>query len=271
MANDALLPLLDEQSVRAGLSSVAAGLLVDLQVHKILDSTNAELLRRVGQGPLSGLVCVAEQQSAGRGRRGRQWVSPFASNIYLSIGWGFSSGTAALEGLSLAVGVAVAEALEACDISGLQLKWPNDLLFRGAKLGGILVEMVGDASGSCQVVVGVGLNVQMPATSASTIDQAWTDLATDAGASPDRNPLLSALLNHLLPLLGYYEAEGFSVWKERWEGRNAFAGQEVVVLNGERRTVGTMQGIDDTGALRLSVGGIVQTFHGGEVSLRLAQ
>ena len=121
-----------------------------------MDSTNAEPMRQAEAGGAPGLVCTAEQQTAGRGRRGRQWVSPFASNLYLSLVWEFSQGAAALEGLSLAVGVAVARALAACDVPAVQLKWPNDVLHDGAKLGGILLEMTGDAAGACQVVVGVG-------------------------------------------------------------------------------------------------------------------
>lgn len=149
-----------------------------------IDSTNAEAMRQLEAGAGAGLVCTAEQQSAGRGRRGRTWVSPFARNLYLSVAWRYHQGAAALEGLSLAVGVAVARALAANGLPAVQLKWPNDVIFRGAKLGGVLLEMTGDAAGVCQIVVGVGLNVAMPDSAAVAIDQAWTDIKSISAGTP---------------------------------------------------------------------------------------
>ena len=262
------LDLLARDRVLQHMSPAARSQLFDLEVHSSLDSTNAELLRRLDAGAVSGLACTADIQTAGRGRRGRTWVSPFASNIYLSLAWEFEGGVAALEGLSLAVGVAVVDALESLGVNGVTLKWPNDLLFRGAKLGGILIEMVGDVAGSCQVVVGLGLNVRMPDESARGIDQAWTELHAICAEPPGRNPLLAALLENLLDLMGGFERSGFAPWRERWQQLDSFAGQPVVVSSGEQRTAGTCMGIDDTGALVLKVGEMMQVFHGGEVSLR---
>ena len=205
------IDLLDADQVKAALDARARALLTRLEILDTVDSTNAEVMRQAEQGYVPGLVCTAEQQTAGRGRRGRQWVSPYASNLYLSLLWEFSQGAAALEGLSLAVGVAVARALRACAVPYVQLKWPNDVLYGGAKLGGILLEMTGDAAGSCQVVIGVGLNVAMPAAAAGAIDQAWTDIKTiTANQHPGRNRLLAALLNELLPLVADFEQQGFS-------------------------------------------------------------
>ena len=193
------IELLDAEQVTAALQPLASRLLTSLVLLESVDSTNAEALRRAEAGDSSGLVCSAEQQTAGRGRRGRQWVSPFASNLYLSLLRKFDQGAAALEGLSLAVGVAVARALEAAGMPAVQLKWPNDILFDGAKLGGVLLEMIGDAAGPCKVVIGVGLNVVMPAEAARGIDQDWTDIRSVAGsAHPRRNALLAALLNELV-------------------------------------------------------------------------
>lgn len=127
-----------------------------LELFSSIDSTNSYLLRH---SDLAGRICVAELQTQGRGRRGRAWVSPYAQNVYLSIGWGFDGGVAVIEGLSLAVGVAIAHALQKQGVSGIELKWPNDVLYCGKKLAGILIEMVGDPSGYCQVVIGVGVNV----------------------------------------------------------------------------------------------------------------
>ena len=264
------IELLDVAQVRAAMDPEALALLRELQIETAIDSTNAELLRRLQAGPGSGLVCTAEQQTAGRGRRGRNWVSPFASNIYLSLAWEFAGGAAALEGLSLAVGVAVASALDRCGVADVALKWPNDLLHDGAKLGGILIEMVGDAAGSCQVVVGVGLNVRMPQAAAAEIDQAWTDVTTAAAGSVGRNQLLSALLNELLPLLPRFAEQGFGPWREPWIALDAHADSPVIVTSGDSRLAGTARGIDASGALLLEVADSVRAIHGGEVSLRPA-
>ena len=205
------IDLLDAAQVKAGLDPRAAALMGRLEILDTVDSTNAHVMRLAEQDGLTGLVCTAEQQSAGRGRRGRQWVSPYASNLYLSLLWEFTQGAAALEGLSLAVGVAVARALRACDVPAVQLKWPNDVLYDGAKLGGILLEMSGDAAGSCRVVIGVGLNVAMPKAAAGAIDQAWTDIKTITNNQhPRRSRILAALLNELLPLVADFEQRGFT-------------------------------------------------------------
>ncbi len=234
-----------------------------------MGSTNAEAMQRAEQGGAAGLVCTAEQQTAGRGRRGRQWVSPFASNLYLSLVWEFNQGAAALEGMSLAVGVAVARALATCGIPPVQLKWPNDVLFEGSKLGGILLEMTGDAAGACQVVVGVGLNVSMPQASAAAIDQAWTDIETIAGGEhPGRNALLAAILNELLPLVAGFERQGFAHWRQDWQALDAYCGASVVLNTGGAQVAGVARGVDERGALQLETTTGVQSVYGGEISMR---
>jgi len=269
------IELLQESRVRAELNGQSLPLLKELIVNEVIDSTNAEAMRRIGQGAGAGVVCTAEQQTAGRGRRGRTWVSPYARNLYLSIIGEFSQGAAALEGLSLAVGVGVACALERSGLPPAQLKWPNDILFEGAKLGGILLEMTGDAAGNCQVVVGVGLNVAMPAATASDIDQSWTDVATAAGtagvACPGRNDLLAALLNELLPLINDFEKEGFSPWREPWQAHDAHAGKPVVLTTGTEKLAGIARGVNERGALQLETTLGLQSIFGGEISLRVSE
>ncbi len=266
------IDLLDADRVMDAMQVRPRSLLTRLDILDTVDSTNSEVLRWVEQGASSGLVCSAEQQTAGRGRRGRQWVSPYAGNLYLSLLWEFSQGAAALEGLSLAVGVAVARALRAFGISGVQLKWPNDVLYGGAKLGGILLEMSGDAAGSCRVVVGVGLNVSMPGSAAVAIDQAWTDVKTICGRQlPARNNLLAALLNELLPLMADFEQQGFARWRDEWLELDAFAGTPVVLHSGSGQSAGVARGVDERGALRLETASGVQSIYGGEISLRSAQ
>jgi BirA family biotin operon repressor/biotin-[acetyl-CoA-carboxylase] ligase len=265
------IELLDAAQVLAALRPEAADRLTRLEVHETVTSTNALAMQQAERGDAGGLVCTAEQQTAGRGRRGRQWVSPFASNLYLSLVWEFNQGAAALEGLSLAVGVAVARALAAGAGPSVQLKWPNDVLHDGAKLGGILLEMTGDAAGICQVVVGVGLNVSMSQASASAIDQAWTDIETiTQGEHPGRNVLLAALLNELLPLVASFEARGFSHWHQKWQALDAFDGASVVLNTGGQPVAGIARGVDERGALQLETTTGTQSIYGGEISLRAA-
>jgi BirA family biotin operon repressor/biotin-[acetyl-CoA-carboxylase] ligase len=269
------LELLDEAQIKAGLTAQSEALLTNLVIDEVIDSTNAEALRRVAQGAGAGVVCTAEQQSSGRGRRGRNWISPYARNVYVSLVGEFTQGAAALEGMSLAVGVGVARALERSGISGVQLKWPNDILYEGAKLGGILLEMVGDAAGSCQLVIGVGLNVSMPERAAQAIEQDWTDVRriADAGgvACPDRNELLSALLNELLPLVADFEGEGFAPWRQSWEALDAHAGKSVILSSGDAKMAGVALGVNERGALQLETSLGIQSVFGGEISLREAK
>jgi len=262
------IELLDPEYILRELAGPARESLPELVVLTTVDSTNAEVMRRLENGGAAGLVCLAERQNAGRGRRGRNWVSPFGGNIYLSLGWEFAGGAAALEGLSLAVGVAATEALETLGVGGCTLKWPNDILYRGAKLGGILIEMVGDAAGSCQAVIGIGLNLRMPDSQGRDIDRRWTDIAGICPQPPGRNALAVSLLDRLFGLLREFENRGFAPWRERWSARDACAGRPAVVIAGPQRTAGTCVGVDDSGALLLEVGDAVRTFRGGEISLR---
>jgi BirA family biotin operon repressor/biotin-[acetyl-CoA-carboxylase] ligase len=197
-------------------------------------------------------------------------VSPYGSNLYLSLLWEFSQGAAALEGLSLAVGVAVARSLRACGVPVVQLKWPNDILCDGAKLGGVLLEMSGDAAGSCRVVIGIGLNVAMPDGAASAIDQAWTDLRSQCNQPPGRNQLLAALLDELLPLLADFEQQGFAHWRDEWLSLDAFPNKAVVLNTGTAQLAGVARGVDERGALRLETESGIQSVYGGEISLRAA-
>lgn len=265
------IDLLDETSIRAALTAPVSALLGGLVLRPVVDSTNAEALRQLAAGAPCRRVYSAEQQRAGRGRRGRAWVSPFASSLYLSLTWEFFRGAAALEGLSLAVGVAVVRALSAIGVPELQLKWPNDVLSGGAKLGGILLEMVGDATGRCQVVIGVGLNVAMPASAAATIEQHWTDIATVLkGSPPDRNALMAGIMNELLPLAARFETEGFDAWREEWLPLDLMRDQRVFIEGGgcDRQT-GIARGVDRHGGLLLETAAGVRAIYGGEISLRL--
>lgn len=265
------LELLDREQLWDSVSDQTRARLSELEVLSVIDSTNSQAMRKAAQGQ-GGYVCLAEQQTAGRGRRGRSWISPFGRNLYLSLSWSFEGGASQLEGLSLAVGAAMCQVLECEGLRSVGLKWPNDLLWEQRKLAGVLLEMTGDPAGACQVVVGVGLNLAMPGTAAQGIEQPWVDLATACASEscpvPGRNALAVKILDALVSLLSDYHRGGFSDWREHWLARDAFAGRRVVISSGSRAQEGVARGVDVSGALVLDQDGEQVLCHGGELSMR---
>lgn len=232
----------------------------------VIDSTNRYLLARSEELP-KGSAVLAEAQTSGRGRLGRRWVSPFGANLYLSFLWRFL-GIERTAGLSLAVGVAALEALEGLGISGIGLKWPNDLVSEDRKLGGILIEARGEAHGQATVVVGIGINVAMPQGAARQIDQPWTDLRALTGKIVDRNLLAARMLDRLLLALERFEEEGFSPFRKAYRKRCVVLERPVLVVAGKERFPAFALDIDQMGALLVEVDGEVRRLSGGEVSLR---
>lgn len=263
------LELLDGALIQSILSPSAKPLLSELELLLTVDSTNRHAQRAAVQGARSGYACIAEHQSAGRGRRGRAWVSPFGANLYLSVYRRFHLSLAALAGLSLAVGVAVLKALHRADLSGVGLKWPNDILWEGRKLGGVLVELTGEASGPCDVVVGVGLNVRMPRGAGVEIDQPWVDVHTIAGGcSVSRNRLCGLVLQELLIGLEDFEQFGFERFRADWLRWDLTKDKEVELRLNDKVVYGRALGIDSSGALLVEEGGTVHAYNAGEVTLR---
>lgn len=263
------LELLDERLITETLSERARNLLPGLHLFEATDSTNRFLMEQGAAGAPCGSVCLAEAQHSGRGRRGRTWVSPFASNLYLSVLWRFAGGPQAAQGLSLAVGVMAAQVLESLGIAEVKLKWPNDLLWRGAKLGGILVEMAGEAGGPCYVVVGIGINVHMPPDAGAPIDQTWTDLhSAGCGSAVSRNLLAATMIDTLLCGLDTFSKTGLQSYLQPWRRLDALCEQPVTVHTPGGAIDGEGVGIDETGALRVRHAGGIRTFHAGDVSLR---
>ncbi|WP_254775151.1 bifunctional biotin--[acetyl-CoA-carboxylase] ligase/biotin operon repressor BirA [Pseudoxanthomonas sp. GM95] len=261
------LDLLEAGAIAAGLDAAARAEIAGLDVAWSLDSTNSELLRR--DTPAAGCaVLLAERQTGGRGRRGRSWTSPLAAHIYLSIARRFGGGLARLGGLSLVAGVAVAEGLRDLGVSQIGLKWPNDLVINGRKLGGLLVEGGGEAGGPVRAVIGIGLNVRMPAAQAGLIDQPWLDLAEALPGLTSRNAVAGAVLARLLPALALFDAEGLAPFRPRYAALDALHGQRVVVKLDSGDVFGTAEGIADDGALRLRTPQGLRDFHAGEVSVR---
>ena len=265
------IELLDREQILAELSSETRARLDRVEVLNEIDSTNAYLVREMNEDPSQRVrACFAEFQSAGRGRRGRQWLSPFGTNIYLSVCWQFDATPEVMQGLSLALGVQAARAIASCHIEGVELKWPNDLVWNGRKLGGILVEMSGESSGPWRITAGIGLNVGMPRALGSSIDQPWTNLRAITESVVGRNQLAGRLLHHVLVGLARFSREGFQPFLDEWQRLDTMRGQLVVLDTGSAVVQGFAQGVDDTGALLLSTGGDTRRFVSGDVSLRAA-
>lgn len=261
------LELLGCDRIMAGMAADASGKLRRLEIASSLDSTNAAL-RRLALEDQHAAVIIAEHQTRGRGRRGRQWHSPYGRNLYLSMGWKFDKALSELGCLPLVVALATAQALGRAGLDGQRVKWPNDLLLKGRKLCGCLVEVQGDSQGPCHAVLGVGINVHMPASeSTAAIDQPWTDLNSHLpGCS--RNQLAGLLLEELLTALETFAELGFTPFRERWAQLDGLAGREIEVETGSGPVRGKASGIDDSGALKLDTGTETLRLHSGEVSLR---
>ena len=236
-------------------------------IHDEIDSTNAEALRQVSAGRHAPFLVLAERQSAGRGRRGRNWSSPFAENLYYSLVLRIDGGMRQLEGLSLVVGLAVMRTLQAVGVSAAGLKWPNDVLANGRKIAGILLELVGDPADVCHVVLGIGVNVNMQAN--SEVDQAWTSIRLESGQQLDRNHLVALLNENLQVYLERHQRSGFTDLQAEWEQGHLWQGRAVSLIAGVNKVDGVVLGIDRQGALRLEVDGVEKSFSGGELSLRL--
>lgn len=252
---------------RRGAASWAERLVLREQV----DSTNRYLLARPQEA--QDLVCLAEAQTAGRGRRGRGWVATPYHNILLSMSWRFPVGPAMVAGLSLAAGVAVRRALEDCGVRGTGLKWPNDVLWQERKLAGLLVEVQGESSGPCRVVLGVGVNGYIAPRDAARIDQPWVDLYGITGAVADRNRLAARLILRLEEMFETFAAHGLSPFLPYWERYHLYTGRAVRCVAGEESFHGVIVGVDEDGALRVresAAGGGTRRFLSGEISVRPA-
>lgn len=264
------LDLLDSRAIQARMSEVAVSAIQQLEVFDLVDSTNSlamEWARNSLSDGAGNYACLAEQQTSGRGRRGRIWVSPFGKNIYLSLSWRIKAGYTAIKGLSVAVGVAVCEALESLGCNGIWLKWPNDVYHGQSKLAGILIEAVGDVGGDCVVVIGLGVNVSMPDGAGCEIDRPWTDLAT-LGHKLSRNQLAARLLSSLVSALNRFEAEGLDSFTADWQRLDGLLGKYVVLTIGSENALGIASGIDSNGSLLLDTPAGTQSFFAGEVSVK---
>ena len=235
----------------------------------VIDSTNQYLLDRLSELQ-SGDACVAEYQQAGRGRRGRKWFSPFGSNLYLSMYWRLEQGPAAAIGLSLVIGIVIAEVLQSLGADKVRVKWPNDLYLQDRKLSGSLVELTGKTGDAAQIVSGAGINLMMRRVESDVVNQGWISLQ-EAGISIDRNTLAACLIKELRAGFKLFENEGLAPYLTRWEKLDNFINRPVKLIIGDKEIFGISRGIDAQGALLLEQDGMVKPWIGGEISLRSAE
>ena len=239
-----------------------------LEVLLNTDSTNSYLLKKASDHMGKRYAVLAEKQESGRGRRGRPWVSPFGKNIYLSMLWSFSGGIGSLEGLSLVIAIAVEQALSELGVDEARLKWPNDVYLNNKKLAGILLEVSGEYSGHCQVVIGIGLNIKLSEYDAESIDQPWAQLS-EYLANTDRNTIAAVVINHLIKAVEQFDKNGFAFFKDYWLERDAFLGKEGDLVLPNLVRSGIVRGVNTKGGLLLETEAGLETVNAGELSLRL--
>lgn len=234
-----------------------------------VDSTNAEALRLLPTTQSIPYYVLAERQTNGRGRRGRSWVSPFGENLYYSLVVRVEGGMRQLEGMSLAVGLALLQVIRGAGVAEAGLKWPNDVLVGERKLAGILLELSGDPADVCHVVIGIGLNVNMLAIDSDVIGQPWTSMRAELGCLLNRNELVAELNRQLSRYLEIQLREGFAALQDEWQACHLWQGRTVALTAGGEPIEGEVLGVDHSGAIRLRINGLERSFSGGELSLRL--
>lgn len=259
--------LLDADLLRGALAP-ATRTRLRLRVLTGTDSTNTQLMAAPATDDPQALL--AEHQTGGRGRHGRSWHSPFGANLYLSLAWSFPQWPPALNALPLATGVATAQALAPLGLADLRLKWPNDLWWRDAKLGGILIEQRGEAGGACRVVIGLGLNVSMRSATRAQIGRPWTSLHDALGLAPSRNALAARILDAWAAMLERYAVDGFAPHAAAWRALDALGGRAVTLQLPEGECRGIARGVDDDGALLVDAEGGRRRILSGEIALRTA-
>ncbi|VAW93664.1 Biotin operon repressor / Biotin--protein ligase [hydrothermal vent metagenome] len=262
------MTVLNKNKIMGFLSAELQTQLNQIEVLLECGSTNQYLLERVEQNQLKNYVVLAEMQTQGRGRRGRHWVSPFASNIYMSLLWHMDISIAEMAGLSLVVAISVARALQKLGVNDVMLKWPNDVYVDGQKLAGVLLELRGESNSPCNAVIGIGVNVNMPSNVADNIDQPWVDIQQLLKKQVNRNEVVAMILNELIPRLQQFNDSGFCGFMAEWTSLDLLAGKAINIEGHMQLNEGVASGVDKQGALLVEYKGTVQPLYSGEVSIR---
>lgn len=262
------LQLLDLDAINRALAKGSGAAAPVVHLERVVSSTNDLLKDRLTGVIESGATVLAEAQTQGRGRRGKAWLSPFGSNLYMSMYWRLEQGMAAAMGLSIALGAALAQLFEQEGIYGVELKWPNDVLVGGRKIAGILIELEGQAVGPAHAIVGIGINLQTPDWFLNEVEQPWTDVQRLLNKPINRNMWAAKLVACCHKTIKEYEQTGLSPFLKRWHKYDRLAMQPVKIIMGDKEIVGIAEGIDESGALLLKREGKLERYHAGEVSLR---
>jgi BirA family biotin operon repressor/biotin-[acetyl-CoA-carboxylase] ligase len=270
------IDLLDKNAIIQAMPAASRGALDRVDVMLTVDSTNRHLVDAEAPPVDRAALCVAELQSAGRGRRGRSWVAPFGSGVCMSLSWQFPEAPPTFSALSLAVGVAAVRALRALGAKQVGLKWPNDLIVNHRKLGGILIEMQGESAGPARVVIGIGINMRMPTAVRLKLAEQQATLLADVHEllhqkTPTRNEVIAAVSSELIAMLKEFSRHGFAPFAEEWRSLDTLANAPVKVLTAAETTLGTARGVDRDGTLLVEVNGELRRFVSGDVSLRAAK
>lgn len=257
---------LSRESILVKLTPDSRHWIRELQVHAEIGSTNSHLMARAANESIDGIVCLAERQTGGRGRRGRTWLTPEGQNIALSLGKSIRISVSQVAPLSLVVGLAVVSALKRVGVDNATLKWPNDLLLNGAKVGGILIELPGIGN-PLMVVVGIGINIGSGEEVSAHLGLPVGDLIAGRSSIP-RNALAAELINSVFEMTSRFESQGFTPMKSSWEVLHAHQDRNVRVIGTNETVEGIARGVTDGGELILETVAGVRHFTGGEVSLR---
>lgn len=264
------IELLSEKQIKKLLSSVAIKSCRNLDVLFKIESTNSYLFGRLETEQIHGNVVLAEYQSHGRGRRGNKWISPLASGLTFSVGWRFDIVPRALGLLSLYMGVAMARALRSEKITNVGLKWPNDIVVMNKKIGGILIDVRGEASGSVDVVIGIGLNYELPEDVKSNIEQPVTDICSHTEQHLSRNSIAATLLSNVFEVLEILKTDQKPTLLDEWRALDCYVEQHAKLILPNEEIEGVLKGVDNQGALLMSVAGEIRSYTSGEISLRVA-
>ena len=264
------LELLRETDIDNAIDAASRREIKRIELFFITDSTNRQLMNRAGSPGFHGGVAVAEYQTAGRGRRGRHWLSPLGAGICLSVAWHFDSQPETMAALSLAAGVAVVRSLHHHGLVDACLKWPNDIIVEGKKLGGILLETRGEMAGPCDVVLGIGLNYCLPEQVMQRIDQPVTDVYSSLDQPVTRNALCGAIIDQAVQMFREFGNRGFSAFIDQWRRYDGYAGKQATLYMQDRSYTGKVLGVSQHGLLQLAIRGKVHQFANGELSLRMA-
>jgi BirA family transcriptional regulator, biotin operon repressor / biotin---[acetyl-CoA-carboxylase] ligase len=265
--------LLDAPRIREALAAHGWQLGERLELLFEVGSTNTYLYDATVPAPGRPRVALAELQRAGRGRRGRSWLAPFGSGLTLSVGWTFAEAPPGLPALGLAVGVGVAEALQSIGVADARVKWPNDLVWQGRKLGGLLLQLRSEAGGPASVVAGLGINVALPQEARDSLATPGAQPVADLAEAlehrlPGRNELAAVLAAAVLGTFDEFARAGYAAFASRWTALDALAGARVRVAQADCDVDGVASGTDADGALLVRVAGELHRFHSGDVSLR---